>query len=147
MDIARDIRRGAMRLLVLHYASLHEVSGVWMAEQLARRGYRISPGSLYPLLHELEDTGLLTSARKPDWGALVRFYRLTPAGREALVQARLAFAELAEELGTAAQPALGRSSCLETPETREAPETGVGTTRHLECGGSSIEGAGGSWRR
>lgn len=35
-----------------------------MAQELARHGYQISPGTLYPLLHRLEQDGLLTSESK-----------------------------------------------------------------------------------
>jgi DNA-binding IclR family transcriptional regulator len=35
-----------------------------MADELARHGYRISRGTLYPLLHGLEKKGYLRSAEK-----------------------------------------------------------------------------------
>ena len=50
---------------MLHHA-VHEppVFGLGMIEELARHGYRISPGSLYPLLHGLERKGYLRSTEK-----------------------------------------------------------------------------------
>ena len=98
MDIVRDFRRGAVRLHVLHHAAESEVSGTWMSEELARHGYRISPGTLYPLLHALEEQGLLTSVQRTEGGRVLRYYAATAAGRQTLEQARRALVELANEL-------------------------------------------------
>lgn len=98
MDVVRDFRRGAVRLHVLHHAVEGEVSGVWMSEELARHGYRISPGTLYPLLHDLEESGALTSLERVVEGRVVRFYRATRSGKRTLADARAALAELAAEL-------------------------------------------------
>ncbi|MGW8877627.1 PadR family transcriptional regulator [Streptomyces mirabilis] len=43
-----------MRLAILHHAAEEEIHGAWMTEELARHGYQISPGTLYPMLHRLE---------------------------------------------------------------------------------------------
>jgi DNA-binding PadR family transcriptional regulator len=98
MDVVRDFRRGAVRLHVLHHATEIEVSGTWMSEELARHGYRISPGTLYPLLHALEEQGLLASVQRTEGGRVLRYYAATAAGRQTLEQARRALVELADEL-------------------------------------------------
>jgi DNA-binding PadR family transcriptional regulator len=98
MDVVRDFRRGAVRLHVLHHAAESEVSGTWMSEELARHGYRISPGTLYPLLHALEEQGLLTSVQRTEGGRVLRYYAATAAGRKTLEQARRALVELSNEL-------------------------------------------------
>jgi DNA-binding PadR family transcriptional regulator len=98
MDVVRDFRRGAVRLHVLYHAAEGEVSGAWLSEELARHGYRISPGTLYPLLHDLEETGLLASSGRVEAGRVLRFYTITDAGWETLDEARYALAELASEL-------------------------------------------------
>lgn len=54
-----DLYSGMMHLHVLHHAALAPVFGLGMVEELARNGYRISPGTLYPLLHRLEKKGYL----------------------------------------------------------------------------------------
>lgn len=87
-----------MRLHVLHHAAEGEVSGAWLSAELARHGYRISPGTLYPLLHTLEEAGLVTSVRRTENGRVLRRYRATEAGRAVLDDARGALADLAGEL-------------------------------------------------
>ena len=60
----RDLYSGLIRLHVLHHAAEEPIFGLGMVEELARHGYRISPGTLYPLLHGLEKKGYLRSAVK-----------------------------------------------------------------------------------
>ena len=55
----RDLYSGLIRLHVLHHAVEGPIFGLGMIEELARHGYRISPGSLYPLLQGLEKKGYL----------------------------------------------------------------------------------------
>ena len=94
----REFQRGAIRLHILHHAAEGELHGAWMTEELARHGYRISPGTLYPTLHRLESEGLLVSAKRVVDGRVRRVYRATPAGRRALAQDLAALAELAREV-------------------------------------------------
>ena len=60
----RDLYSGLIRLHVLHHAAEQPIFGLGMVEELARHGYRISPGTLYPLLHGLEEKGYLRSTEK-----------------------------------------------------------------------------------
>jgi PadR family transcriptional regulator PadR len=53
----RDLYSGLIRLHVLHHAAEEPIFGLGMLEELARHGYRISPGTLYPILHGLEKKG------------------------------------------------------------------------------------------
>lgn len=103
MDVVRDFQRGAVRLHVLHHAAEGDVSGVWLSDELGRHGYRISPGTLYPLLHDLEDAGLLVSHERVERGRVLRYYAATDEGRRTLTDARTALAELARELLPVAQ--------------------------------------------
>jgi DNA-binding PadR family transcriptional regulator len=98
IDVVREFRRGAVRLHVLHHAVAGEVTGVWLSVELARHGYRISPGTLYPLLHSLQADGLVESRQHVENGRLLRYYKATPTGRATLAAARSALAELAGEL-------------------------------------------------
>jgi DNA-binding PadR family transcriptional regulator len=94
----REFLRGAVRLHILHHAAEEEIHGAWMARELARHGYEISPGTLYPTLHRLEADGLLSSERRVVDGRTRRVYRVTQQGRSALAEDRAALADLAREV-------------------------------------------------
>ena len=98
-DNDHDLYSGLIRLHVLHHA-VHEppVFGLGMMEELARHGYRISPGSLYPLLHGLEKKGYLRSSEHRDGRSIRRVYRATPQGRRALAAIKTKVRELFQEL-------------------------------------------------
>jgi len=67
-------------------------------EELARHGYRISPGTLYPIVDGLEKKGYLRSSKVRDVKSLRKRYRATPAGRAALEAAKTKVRELFAEL-------------------------------------------------
>lgn len=68
-----------------------------MIDELGRHGYKLSPGTLYPVLHGMEKRGLLRSI-KPEIPNGRRVYRATPAGRNALTIAKQRVEELFSEL-------------------------------------------------
>ncbi len=69
-----------------------------MMEELAHHGYRIGPGTLYPLLHGMERSGLLKSVLKNVGGRSRRIYKITSAGKKTLGKARAKVDELHHEL-------------------------------------------------
>ena len=82
--------------MLLHAA--HEpIFGLAMMKELEHHGYRIGPGTLYPLLHGLEHAGLLRSFTDKQAGRR-RMYRITAAGRRELERARVKVDELHYEL-------------------------------------------------
>src|ERR1700755_2063706 len=94
----RDLYSGLIRLHVLHHAVKEPVFGLGMTEELARHGYRISPGTLYPLLHGLEQKGYLRSKEQRNGKSLRKVYRATPLGRKALMATKDKVRELFREL-------------------------------------------------
>ncbi|MGA3098585.1 MAG: helix-turn-helix transcriptional regulator [Bryobacteraceae bacterium] len=96
--VDRELYSGLLRLHVLHHAAREPIFGLGMAEELARHGYRISPGTLYPLLHGLEKKGYLRSAERRNGKSLRKVYRATALGRRALAAAAIKVRELLREL-------------------------------------------------
>lgn len=94
----RDILSGFVKIHILHHASQQPIYGLWMMEELAHHGYTISPGTLYPTLHSLEQAGYLTSEKRVVQGRQRRYYTITPAGETALAEARARLAELVAEV-------------------------------------------------
>jgi DNA-binding PadR family transcriptional regulator len=94
----RDLYSGLIRLHVLHHAAAEPIFGLGMMEELGRHGYRISPGSLYPLLHGLEKKGYLRSTEQRNGKSLRKVYRATALGRKALRASKVKVRELFREL-------------------------------------------------
>ncbi len=94
----RQFLRGAVQLHVLHHAAEQPIDGAWMREELARHGYSISPGTLYPALHRMEAEGLLSSRAELVEGRRRRRYRATGEGKRVLASTRRALRELADEV-------------------------------------------------
>jgi DNA-binding PadR family transcriptional regulator len=94
----RDLYSGMIRLHILHHAAKELIFGAGMAEELARHGYKISPGTLYPILHGLEKRGYLRSSEERSGKSLRRIYGITASGRRALAKAKLRVRELFGEL-------------------------------------------------
>lgn len=94
----KDLYSGMIRLHILHHASRAPIFGHWIIDELGRHGYKLSPGTLYPILHGLESRGYLRSTTKREGRQTRRFYRATPAGRKALKGAKEKVRELVGEL-------------------------------------------------
>lgn len=94
----RDLYSGLIRLHILHHAEEESIFGLGMIEELARHGYRLSAGTLYPILHGLEAKGYLRSVERRHGAKIRRVYRATPAGRRALGVAKARVRELFGEL-------------------------------------------------
>lgn len=97
-DIFRDIFLSFVRVHLLHHAAEGPIYGVEMREELARHGYELSPGTLYPILHSLETAGYLTHEAQTVSGKVRKYYRATPAGRALLSRLRMQIRELVEEV-------------------------------------------------
>lgn len=96
--IEQDLFAGLIPLHILHHAGEKPIYGLWIIEELGRHGYRLSAGTLYPLLHRLEKRGLLRSAPERARQRNRRVYSITATGRRALEDARQKVKELFGEL-------------------------------------------------
>ena len=89
---------GFVRLHVLYHAAREPVFGVEMMEELARHGYDVGAGTLYPMLHQLEEAGYLVSHTEVVGGKQRKYYRATTEGTRALVEAKAKLRELVKEV-------------------------------------------------
>ena len=94
----QEIYSGLVRIHILYHACHGPIFGLGMIEELGRHGYRLSAGTLYPLLHGLEMRGYLRSREVRSGRSIRRVYRATAAGRKALALAREKVKELVGEL-------------------------------------------------
>jgi PadR family transcriptional regulator, regulatory protein PadR len=96
--VHRELYSGLIRLHILHLACAGQIFGLEMIEELGRHGYKLSPGTLYPLLHSLEEHGLLVSKEKREGRQYRKLYKATPEGRKAMRAAKQKVRELFGEL-------------------------------------------------
>ena len=96
--IDREFFLGFIKIHILYHASKAPIFGVEIAEELARHGYDISPGTLYPALHRLEKEGYLESSSNVVGGKVRKYYRVTAKGKRVLEDSRKKIRELVDEV-------------------------------------------------
>jgi len=89
---------GFVRLHLLHHASEEPICGVDMMEELRRHGYRLGPGTIYPILHQLTDNGYLKCQEVVQNGKRRKNYRITKKGTRLLAEAQVKLRELVDEV-------------------------------------------------
>jgi len=80
-----NLLQGTLDLLILRALGSGELHGLAISrriEQITRGAFVVKPGSLFPALHRMEESGWLSSS----WGnsennRRAKFYALTKAGR------------------------------------------------------------------
>ena len=88
MSHRATLLQGTLDLLILKALSAGELHGLGVSrriEQITGGTFVVQPGSLFPALHRLEESGWLSS----EWEASennrrAKYYRLTKAGRKQL---------------------------------------------------------------
>lgn len=96
--IYRSFLQGMVRLFILHKAGQGPVYGEALNKAFHRFGYKMSPGSLYPLLHNLEKQRLLHCRIHITRGRVRKYYELTEKGRACLAEMRKELAGLVAEI-------------------------------------------------
>ncbi len=89
---------GFVRMHVLYHAAKEPVFGVEMMEELGRHGYDVGAGTLYPMLHQLEEAGYLAVHTEVVAGKQRKYYRATTEGVAALEEAKAKLRELVSEV-------------------------------------------------
>lgn len=84
MKIDRGLMTGSTTLLILKLLSEGEKYGYEMIRELARRSqnaFELKEGTLYPILHDLEDKGCVEAfTQETSGGRQRRYYRITQKG-------------------------------------------------------------------
>ena len=105
--VEREFFLGFIKIHILYHASREPVFGAEMTHELARHGYRISPGTLYPTLHRLEEEGYLESTSRLVNGKIRKYYETTAEGGRVLAKARKRIRELVSEIISEEKPVAG----------------------------------------
>jgi DNA-binding PadR family transcriptional regulator len=94
----RDFFLGFIKLHILYHAAQQPIFGLDMIRELARHGYDLSPGTLYPILHGLERDGFLEAEKQVVGGKARKYYRATKTGQKRLAEALVKVRELIQEI-------------------------------------------------
>lgn len=91
MKIDRTLVSGSSAMLVLRLLEEGDMYGYQITEQLSARSrnvFEMKSGTLYPLLHTLEQKGFVTAYERMEGGRERRYYAITDAGRKELADKR-----------------------------------------------------------
>ena len=99
--IVKRLYLGFIQVHVLYHAMKEALFGTWMIEELAEHGYSMNPGTLYPMLPEMAEQGLLFVRSENVNGRIRKYYSITNVGESVLLDAKKRALELVHELGEA----------------------------------------------
>ena len=89
-SIERELKRGALELIVLHLLAPGEAYGYEIVSKLTAEtngSLAITDGTLYPVLYRLERAGFVTVRwETPQRGVPRKYYQLTATGRDELAR-------------------------------------------------------------
>lgn len=97
-ELLRHFYGGFVRMHILYHAARETIYGVEMMEELRRHGYRMGPGTLYPILHDLHTRGLLAMEVEVIRGKQRKNYRITKKGTKLMAAAKSRLRELFHEV-------------------------------------------------
>lgn len=87
MAVDKNLISGSTMLLLLRLLDGKDMYGYEMIESLRKRSenvFELKAGTLYPLLHGMEDKGYVTSYEKEVLGKTRKYYSLTDEGKRQL---------------------------------------------------------------
>ena len=94
----RDIHLAFIKMHILYHAAQEEVFGIGLIKELKRHGYKLSPGTLYPTLAKMQQSGLLTCECRTVQHKQRKYYRITRAGEALLDEVKEKLEELYDEI-------------------------------------------------
>jgi len=124
----REFFLGFIKIHILHHAGEEPVYGLALIGELRRHGYELSPGTLYPVLHQLETAGYLRRLNRVVSGKVRKYYVLTRRGGQALSDARRKIGELVGEVletDNARKGIKARKASVRATRTRSQRKSGT----------------------
>ncbi len=96
--MVKDFFLGFIKIHILYHAGKEPVYGTGIMEELIRHGYKLGPGTLYPILHKLEKEEYLKRTDRVVNGKVRKYYFITPKGEEVLKEIKGKILELVNEV-------------------------------------------------
>ncbi len=89
MSVDKTLLSGSTAMLLLKLLSEKDMYGYEMIEALRQRSqnvFELKAGTLYPLLHQMEEKSFLTAYEDDSSGKVRKYYRITREGKKLLNQ-------------------------------------------------------------
>jgi DNA-binding PadR family transcriptional regulator len=87
MAVDKSLLTGSMTMLILKLLSEKDMYGYEMIDTLRKKSqnvFELKAGTLYPLLHGLEEKGMLTVYEQEFLGKTRKYYSITKEGKKLL---------------------------------------------------------------
>lgn len=94
----KNLYNGFIRIHILYHAVDEKICGIDIIKELQRHGYTVSPGTIYPILHKMNQDNFLVAHNETVSGKRRIYYRATSQGEKILEQAREKIKELYDEV-------------------------------------------------
>ena len=102
MKIGKELMKGSTPALILSVISKEDMYGYRIVKELELRSenvFLMKEGTLYPLLHSLEEAGLVESYWQEASGRKRKYYHITRKGKAALKQKKEEFEAFTAAVG------------------------------------------------
>lgn len=89
MAIDKSLVSGSMTMLILRLLNEKDMYGYEMIDTLRKKSqniFELKAGTLYPLLHGLEEKGMLKVYEQEHLGKIRKYYNITKEGKVLLAQ-------------------------------------------------------------
>ncbi len=99
MAVDKNLLSGSTTMLILKLLEEKDQYGYEMIETLKKRSnnvFELKAGTLYPILHGLEEKGLLKSYEREAGGKVRKYYRITKNGKKELREREASWNEYAQ---------------------------------------------------
>ena len=87
MAIDKNLVQGSMGMMLMKLLSEKDMYGYEMIEALREKSnqvFELKAGTMYPLLHSLEEKGYLSAYEEDSTGKKRKYYHLTASGKKTL---------------------------------------------------------------
>lgn len=117
MKIDKELMKGSTSILVLSLLSREDMYGYMIVQKLkagSENVFEMKEGTLYPMLHALENGGAVESYwNEGDNGKKRKYYRITPDGRRLLEDKKQEWMEYSKAVNKVIGFALRGGVCCE----------------------------------
>ena len=103
MKISKELLKGSTATMILKVISEGDTYGYRISQELMSKSnnvFQLKEGTLYPILHTLEKSGLISSYKKIESGRERKYYKITVLGTAKLASWVEEWAEFSRSVDT-----------------------------------------------